>query len=269
MKQPLSDEYDFERKLNDQAEVRSHRKMELLPDGAFLIEDVLEIKGEGAMTFVMYDAWMIEMFELERGEFYFLRGGEPVRPNGKRFGIFYSPFAIIRGCVKDIRGRWAGMAATERLPRELMAAPLIFETDFTESPKSVADVKEILCSSYNRQSIEINPTASLLSLKAKKLIDENYLIHPSIGRIAARLGVTNAHLTRQFKRDFTLTPSAYCHQLRIADATSRLARGEEIITVSENVGYNDLSRFYKQFRKATAKTPGYCQTFKKRKPYGN
>jgi AraC-like DNA-binding protein len=261
-----SDEYDFQHLLKDDMEVRSHRKMELLPDGAFLIEDVLEIKGSGAMTFVMCDAWMIQLFELETGEFYFDRGGEFVRPKGKRFGIFYPPFAIIRSHVKDIRAHWAGMAATERLPREFTAAPMIFETDFTKAPKSVSDVKKILGLSYNRQSIEINPAASLLSLKAKRLIDENYLIHPSIGRIATRLGVTNAHLTRQFKRDFTLTPSAYYHQLRIAEATSRLARGEEIIKVAQDVGYNDLSRFYKQFRKSTTKTPGYCQTFKKHKP---
>jgi AraC-like DNA-binding protein len=132
------------------------------------------------------------------------------------------------------------------------------------SPQSVAEVKEILDSSYNRQSIERNPKPSLLSIKAKRLIDENYLIRPSIARIASRLGVTHAHLSRQFKSDFGLSPSAYCHQVCIADATFRLARGEEIVNVSQDVGYNDLSRFYKQFSKVRTKTPGYCQAPKKR-----
>jgi AraC-like DNA-binding protein len=122
----------------------------------------------------------------------------------------------------------------------------------------------MLNASYNRQSIEISPAPSLLSLKAKRLIDENYLIQPSIARVAARLGVTHEHLTRQFKRDFSMTPSAYLHNMRISEATFRLSKGEEIIAVSQDVGYNDLSRFYKQFRKATTKTPGYCQIPKKR-----
>ena len=103
--------------------------------------------------------------------------------------------------------------------------------------------------STNRQSIDSCPSASLLSVKAKRLIDENYLAYPSIARIAERLGVSHAHLSRQFKRDFGMSPSEYLRRLRVADAPLRLARGEEIINVSLEVGYNDLSRFYKQFRK--------------------
>jgi AraC-like DNA-binding protein len=103
----------------------------------------------------------------------------------------------------------------------------------------------------------------LLSLKAKRLIDENYLSFPSIARVAGRLGVTHEHLSRQFKRDFEISPGAYLHQLRLADAPLRLARGEEIINVSQDVGYNDLSRFYKQFRKTTKTSPGVCQALMK------
>jgi AraC-like DNA-binding protein len=60
-----------------------------------------------------------------------------------------------------------------------------------------------------------------------------------------------------------MTPSAYLRQLRVADATFRLSKGEPIIEVSGDVGYNDLSRFYKQFRRQTTKTPGFCQTLLK------
>ena len=84
------------------------------------------------------------------------------------------------------------MAATTRLPEKFMAVPILFETDFTAPPKSVERVKEILNSSYNRQSIELNPTPSLLSIQVKRLINETYLARPSIARIAARLGVTHA-----------------------------------------------------------------------------
>ncbi len=264
-KQPQPDELDFQLNLTDGAGIHSRRKMELSANGAFLIEDVLEIKGSGAMTFVMCDAWLVEIFELDAGDYFFMRGTECVRPPSKRFGIFYPPFSIMQVCFKDVRGRWSGMAATARLPEKLMALPLMFETDFNGAPQSVEQVERILSSSRNRQSIELNPKPSLLSLRAKKLIDENYLIHPSISALAARLGVTHAHLSRQFKGDFGLSPSAYCNQVRIAAATFRLARGEEIINISQDVGYNDLSRFYKQFRKNTTKTPGYCQTPKRRK----
>ena len=81
-----------------------------------------------------------------------------------------------------------------------------------------------------------------------------------VGKVPAdRLKVSHEHLSRQFKKDYGLTPSAYLHKLRVAEATSRLSKGEEIIDISLDVGYNDLSRFYKQFRKATRTSPAVCR----------
>jgi AraC-like DNA-binding protein len=105
------------------------------------------------------------------------------------------------------------------------------------------------------QSIGVNSNPSLLSLRVKRMIDENYLIFPSIARIAERLKVSHSHLSRQFKRDVEMGPSEYLHHLRVAEATFRLATGEEIIDIAYEIGYNDLSRFYKQFRKNTKTSP--------------
>jgi AraC-like DNA-binding protein len=248
--------------MHDGIEVQSHRKTELLSGGALLIEEVIEIKGCGEMTFVVGDAWLMELFELEAGELSFISGDRCIRPRKNRFGTIYPPCSILRIRFGNIKGRWTGMTATSQLPPGF-TDPMIFESDFTGPLVDLAQVAGILNSSSNRQSIGLNPAPSRLALKTKKLLDETYLIHPVIARIAARLGVTHEHLARQFKRDFSLTPSAYCHQLRIANATARLARGESIIDVSLDVGYNDLSRFYKQFRKSTTRTPGYCQAAKK------
>ena len=139
----------------------------------------------------------------------------------------------------------------------------MFEPTYTELPTSVAQALEIVRLGENHQSVEFNPKPSLLSIKAKRLIDENYLSYPSIARVARRLGVTHEHVSRQFKRDFEISPSAYLHQLRLADAPLKLAKGEEIINVSQDIGYNDLSRFYKQFRKGTKTSPGVCRTLMK------
>jgi hypothetical protein len=192
MKINQSNKLDLQLNLDNGADVKARRKLELLSAGAFLIEDDVKIKGSRNMTFMMCDAWLLGLFELETGHYSFIRGGEPIRPKTKHFGIFYPPFSMMRVYVKDIRGRWAGMAATTCLPEKFMAVPILFETDFTAPPKSVERVEEILNSSYNRQSIELNPTPSLLSIQVKRLINETYLARSSIARIAARLGVTHA-----------------------------------------------------------------------------
>lgn len=254
---------DFQLEFNDGGAF-ARRKTNFLPDGAYLFEDTLEFKGVLTMKVITCAAWLIELYDLKAGEIFFIKGQGRVRLLTKCFGVFYPPFTISQPCFKDIKGRLVGVASTMSLPAELTTSPTVFETTFNALPNSAAEAIEILKSGEHAQSIEMN--LSLLTLKAKRLIDENYLVYPSIARIAARLNVTHEHLSRQFKRDLGMTPSAYLRQLRMADAPLLLAKGEEIINVSHDVGYNDLSRFYKQFRKTNKTSPGVCQTIMKPNP---
>lgn len=254
-----SNKSDFKLELNDNA-VIMRRQTGFLPDGAYLFEDELNVKGELTAKVVTCSAWLLELYQLKSGELFFIKGETNIRPATKCFGVFYPPFTISQPAFKNAGGHLTGVAATAPLPAGFTILPVIFETSFTELPSGAAQVIEIVHAGAHPQSIELNPKPSLLSLKAKKLIDANYLVYPSIARVAARLNVTHEHLSRQFKRDFRLSPSDYLRRLRVADAPLRLARGEEIINVSQDVGYNDLSRFYKQFRQTTNTSPGVCKT---------
>jgi AraC-like DNA-binding protein len=234
--------------------------MQMQQDSSFSFSDPVDIKDEGCSFFVFGAAWLLEILDLAHGEFFFLSNGAPVRPKGRLFGIYYPPFTIINGCVKNMKGRVKGVGAVGGPPPGLPSCPSIFETTFKGELTSVGQVVGIVQAGDAVRSIEYNSKPSLLSIRAKKIIDENYRIYPSIARIAARLGISHEHLTRGFKRDYGMTPSGYLHQLRVAEATHKLSLGEEIIDISMDVGYNDLSRFYKQFRKATKTSPGDCRT---------
>ncbi|MFL6468148.1 MAG: helix-turn-helix domain-containing protein [Pyrinomonadaceae bacterium] len=233
--------------------------MQILNDGAYSISDNVDIPGEGISQFVFCGGWLLEIMDIRSGEFYFFRDGEAVRPRTKRFGNFYPPFSIISPYVNYLKGKVQGVGAIGQLDG-LPKHPITFETDFRGEFVSAMQASSIISNAKNIRSIEINSDPSLLTLRAKRLIDENYKIYPSISRVAARVRVSHEHLTRQFKRDLQMTPSKYLHHLRVADATFRLSMGEEIVDISQDVGYNDLSRFYKQFRKKTATSPGVCRT---------
>jgi AraC-like DNA-binding protein len=248
---------------SDSGAALARRQTSFLADGAYLFEDELEVHGVLAAKVITCTAWLLELYELAAGRVCFIRSTGEVAATSKRFGVLYPPFTISQPSLENAKGRLVGVAATESLPSGFTRVPTMFETRCTELPAGVAHVLEIVRQGENHQSVELNPKPSLLSFKAKRLIDENYLSYPSISRIAQRLGVTHEHLSRQFKRDFETSPSAYLHQLRLADAPLMLARGEEIINVSQDVGYNDLSRFYKQFRKSTRTSPGVCQSLMK------
>lgn len=234
--------------------------MELLQDGSFSFSDQIEIAGRGRSFFVFGAAWLMEILELSEGEFFFESDGREVRPFGRRFGIYYPPFTIVKSCVNDIKGTVWGVGASGKPPAGLPGGPVIFKTSFEGPFTGSGQAADVCREASGVRSVEFNSKASLLSVKAKKLIDENYRIYPSIGRIAARIEVSHEHLSRQFKRDYGMSPSAYLHRLRVADATDRLSRDEGIIDISMDVGYNDLSRFYKQFRKSMGTSPGDCRT---------
>jgi len=252
----------------------ARRRAEVLPDGSYLFEDELELGGLVTTTIITCAAWLLELYDLRSGEVFFTSGRKHVCPNTKRFGVLYPPYSIIQLSFRDLNSRLLGIASDLPLPEEFRIAPIVFEIGHTQTnsllygegrhtskaPDSSVEAVAILAAARERQSIDFNPEASRLSREAKQLIDDNYLAHPSIARIAKRLGVSHPHLSRQFKSDFGMAPSDYLRKLRVADAPLRLARGEQIIEVSEDMGYNDLSRFYKQFRKTTNTSPGVCKT---------
>ena len=237
--------------------------MKVLDDGGYAISGAIEIPGEGAEDFIFARGWLLEIVKLESGEYYFISDGRPVRPTSDRFGVFYPPYTFVRAFARDLKGYNFGVGSEQRFP-ELPDHPFLFETDRTTEFTRTDEVLGLLSRSTARQPIAVTSRPSILSLNAKRLIDENYLIYPSIARIAARLKITHEHLSRQFKKEYGISPSTYLHKLRVAEATYRLALGEEIIEISGDVGYNDLSRFYKQFRKSTRTSPAACrkQVFK-------
>lgn len=259
MRKSASKESSAEIKF-DKGILPHRRKSENLPSGLYFFEDEMSGMSVSAANIITCSGWLLEMLELKSGEIFFQKGAEEIRLNTKNVGIFYPPFSITRPGFKNIKGILRGIAGTAPLPAGFLKTSIVFETKNFPVPKNIEQIIEIFDSSQNVQSVEAYPKASLLSLRAKRLIDENYQIYPSIARIAERLKVSHEHLTRQFKRDFEMSPNAYLHKLRIADATFRLSRGEKIINISNEVGYNDLSRFYKQFHKSTANSPGFCQS---------
>ena len=234
----------------------ARRSTHLLPGGLYRFEDTLAVGTTISATILTCGAWLLEIYELESGQVIFATGVREVRSRGRRFAAIFPPFSIARLRVDCVRGRVLGYADTTALPPSFSAVPMVLQV---AAEACAARPSDILRAARPVQAIPAWPRASALSRRAKNIIDRSCRAPVSIAHVATELGVTAAHLSRQFKRDFHMTPSAYLHQLRLADAPLLLARGEAIGTISHEVGYRDLSRFYKQFRKATRTSPGTCR----------
>jgi AraC-like DNA-binding protein len=224
-----------------------------------LFDDVADFAGTAEYTTVTGPGWLIEIISLISGEIAFARDGELVRPVAPRFGILLPPFSIVRFCLQDAHFHTRGLAGRGEFPQPGPHLPRIFEIGADERLTSAAEISAALQKPRQHQSIEVNTRPSRLTLRGKKTIDAAYRTELKIAQMAQVAGVTHAHLTRQFRSTYGLSPIDYCRRLRAADASARLLWGEKIIEVSQEVGFNDLSRFYKQFRQKLGTSPGRCK----------
>lgn len=257
------------------ATVSARRRVSVLAGGLVWIEEEMTVEGRFAGLVVSGRGWLFELHNLSRGAFSLVQDGARVEAAPRRFGLLYAPFSITEVVMEDVQTSWVGVAAAGEPPRSggaamhrLDSAPLagehgrslLIEVAPDAPARDARDLLALLASSRAARTAERTTRPSPLSLRAKRLIDESYDDPEArIAALAARLKVSHAHLTRQFKRDFTLAPRAYRDQLRASDAMLRLTLGEKIAEVSGFVGYNDLGRFYKQFRKLMHASPGSCR----------
>ncbi|MGK9173544.1 AraC family transcriptional regulator [Yokenella regensburgei] len=88
-------------------------------------------------------------------------------------------------------------------------------------------------------------------------------LHAHIGEniglsdLARETGTDRFTLTRCFKREFHLSPHAWLIQLRLANARSRLARGEQPASVAAALGFADQSHLGRWFQRAYRLSPAH------------
>jgi AraC-like DNA-binding protein len=63
-------------------------------------------------------------------------------------------------------------------------------------------------------------------------------------------------LARRFADAYRITPKQYCHRARLFDAAILLFDGASVLDAALRAGFNDLTRFYTQFRRLLGGTPG-------------
>jgi len=198
---------------------------------------------------VMGADWMLEMVRFHNDQ--------------RTVGLFYAPFGIVNLDLPQfaVPGKcsFVGWSAPGKPPASWLQASAAVDLGKTALASSPEELMGAFAKPLPCRSLEVAPEASPLSQAAKRRIAETYRADIPIAEIAAELHVSHAHLSRRFKRDFGFTLLNYRHRLRVSEATSRLYRGEQILDVGEDVGFNDTSRFYQGFRKITGVPPGKCR----------
>jgi AraC-like DNA-binding protein len=230
------------------ADVEPMQSTKALSSGGIWIEGKLGAPPEGVSGPMVFGPdWLLEMLQSEGG--------------GSTLGLFWAPFAIIRdfpNLVSMRNVRFVGFSMPTEPPAEWLTSSMTF--DLGDVPLAGSPQEFIALIRKPRPYLPMEGTASLLSKRAKSLISSGYRASLAISEVARHLGVSHAHLSRQFRQDFGLTPIQYLHRLRVSEAIGRLAQGEKTLDVGYDVGFNDTTRFYKDFRKVTGTSPAKCRS---------
>lgn len=91
---------------------------------------------------------------------------------------------------------------------------------------------------------------------AKSYIDKNYNEQINIASLAYASGLSEVHFRNEFKKYFAMSPLAYVKKVRIDNARHLLRSGYCTVSdVAINCGFDSISYFSYEFRRATGVTP--------------
>jgi len=134
--------------------------------------------------------------------------------------------------------------------------PCVFAPPPGRCPETATELAAFLAGGRDFTPVPREHAPSAPALRIKSAIDASYCDATQLQEIAAALRLSPALMTRYFKRAFGLTPVAYRRCLRATEATLLLAEGLPVAEAAAAVGYDDLGRFYKNFKEISKGTPG-------------
>lgn len=230
-------------------------------DGVLRIDQRVRVRRGDVGTDVSGPACVYAQVRVTRGSVVYLTGDRRVTV-ADRCEVFLPPFAIVQAALSrcDVTTVAIACRPLRGMPRE----PVVLPAANGRMPRSRAEVLERVRAADSLTSIGRAPAPSPLAAGAKAIIDREYATPLEIARIAGRLKSSPAVLSRVFKAAYGIPPVRYRHHVRIMDALVRLAEGEAPIEVFLDVGFDDLSRFYKIFRKVACDAPGLYRPVRSR-----
>ncbi|MGH9793228.1 MAG: helix-turn-helix domain-containing protein [Candidatus Acidiferrales bacterium] len=237
-------------------DVRLHRHVALIQPGLLRVAQEMRVRSRGVILEVSGPYWICGLVRVLRGGVRYRSGDRFVQPRGRLFGMFLPPFSITEIELIGSRTFSVGFLAEGGAPPDAPRQPVLFDPASDRLPASREHVLALLAKSGGLQPIcrEVNPPASATRLKSA--LDRSYAQPLSLGQIAGNLGLSPAFASRTFRRHYGASPSQYRQALRVLESMMRLAQGQPIVDVSLDVGFGDLSRFYRHFRRIVCTPPG-------------
>ena len=201
--------------------------------------------------------WFASVVTVRAGALGFCDGRGTRLMDAKRFLLYLPAGALVRMPLELAQVATLGITARSvppGWPEQALAIPCELTAQEALCEKALGAVFAQAPWEPHRIDADCGLPANLRALRRRLYA---YARGPApVGRAALELGMAPAVLSRSFSAAYGLSPRQYCQRVRVHAAAVALLGGLSIVQVGLASGWQDLSRFYRQFRHATGETPG-------------
>lgn len=176
-------------------------------------------------------------------------------PAPRRFAIFLPPYTMVQAVLEHCDVTTQGIAFRPDSELHLESGAILMPIESEDLPQQPADIARLVARVKGRVDISRARQPQPLAARVKSILDAEYDTPLAIADIATRVRTSPAVLARSFKGSYGMPPVKYRHHLRIMDALLRFAEGEVPLSVCHDVGFDDVSRFYKILRQVACAPP--------------
>lgn len=231
------------------------RKCFKIDRDVYRMDQIIRVNGQETGYDATGSYWVIGYIEIHSGSLFFLVDRRRVRAPGRRFVMVMPPQSVVSVILNNAATINSAAFSCMRIPKGLPKEPIAFAAEKALVFRTFSDVEDLLERTYAPIKISRSTRPHSLSQRAKDILGNRFQENVSLSFLARRFKTSPSVLCRYFKSDWGKSPVNFRNFLRILDSFRHIAEGEAIVETAYDVGFNDLSRFHKQFKKTVGRTP--------------
>lgn len=231
------------------------RQARRIGPGLLGVNQVTTVSAAQSAVDVTARYWMYAVVHVERGRVSYLRDDRLVTVPVSRYALYAPRFSIVEVLLEHTRAGSQALASAQVPANDLPREPVVLCDPPERPPSSVAEIEALVRSHPDVIRVGRFSAPRPSAIRIKQAIDASYTRSQPLADVAQRLRIAPSTMSRCFRRTYGMTPVRYRHRLRIVDGMLRLLEGAAVAEVCQDVGFGDLSRFYRHFRSLTLSSP--------------
>ncbi|MDB5873741.1 MAG: transcriptional regulator, AraC family-like protein [Ramlibacter sp.] len=191
--------------------------------------------------------------------------GQRGAPEGFGYSMLYVPEAVVAGCAD----RDAGIVLPRHFRRPLVrdgvvarqfalaVAALNQPGESLRAEELTRHVLAAILLRHGEPGARMEPRAAGgdRMARVRDHLQAHYADDVDVQTLAAIAGLSRAHMTRAFARQFGVPPHIYLNSVRVRKAQEAMMAGDSLADVAVDCGFADQSHFSRRFKGALGLTP--------------